>query len=197
MYESVEQFKVRTIEVAGFVSAMEALRLPYGKECRSYGWQIYTQRGSESKSVSRFSLDDKDAKLLSSLIHNGDEHAKVLRGVQVWCEIVAPRYWWQEMDTYRIGAERLGSESTMHIQGRGMAEEDLVEMKEKLTEGTMQKRIWMFSYQTLRRIYIQRRNHRLPQWRVFCEWIETLPYAETFITTRIDDESANNVGRGE
>jgi hypothetical protein len=100
----------------------------------------------------------------------------------VWCEINAPRYWWVEMDTYRIGAERLSSESTMHIQGKGMSEEELVEFKEHLEEGHMQKRVWMFSYQTLRRIYLQRRNHRLPQWRTFCGWIETLPLSQEFIT---------------
>ena len=103
----------------------------------------------------------------------------------MWCEINAPRYWWQEMDTYRVGAERLSSESTMHIEGKGLSEEELIEMKENLTEGHMQKRVWMFSYQTLRRIYIQRKNHRLPQWRTFCQWIETLPFAENFITVEI------------
>ena len=38
------------------------------------------------------------------------------------------------------------------------------------------------NYRCLRNIYIQRRNHRLPEWRVFCRWIETLPYANLFLT---------------
>ena len=38
------------------------------------------------------------------------------------------------------------------------------------------------NYRCLRNIYIQRRNHRLPEWRAFCKWIETLPYAELFLT---------------
>jgi hypothetical protein len=86
------------------------------------------------------------------------------------------------MDTYRIGTDRLSSESTMHIQGKGMTEEELVAMKEALTEGTMQKRVQVFSYQALRRIYFQRRNHKLPHWRDFCKWIETLPFAAELIT---------------
>ncbi len=45
------------------------------------------------------------------------------------------------------------------------------------TEGTMQRRIIMVSYQTLRRIYHQRRTHRLPEWRLFCEWITKLPFS--------------------
>ena len=74
------------------------------------------------------------------------------------------------------------SESTMHIQGKGLSTEDLVRMKENLTEGTEQKRIYYFSYQTLRRIYRQRRNHRLPVWHTFCEWVESLPFAKELIT---------------
>ena len=37
------------------------------------------------------------------------------------------------------------------------------------------------NYRQLKTIYFQRRNHRLPEWRAFCKWIETLPRAE-FIT---------------
>ena len=32
------------------------------------------------------------------------------------------------------------------------------------------------NYQQLKTIYAQRKNHRLPEWRTFCDWIETLPY---------------------
>lgn len=31
------------------------------------------------------------------------------------------------------------------------------------------------NYQQLKTIYNQRKNHRLPDWREFCQWIETLP----------------------
>jgi len=32
------------------------------------------------------------------------------------------------------------------------------------------------NYQQLKTIYYQRKNHRLPEWVIFCKWIETLPY---------------------
>ena len=38
------------------------------------------------------------------------------------------------------------------------------------------------NYRQLKTIYAQRRTHRLPEWREFCAWIETLPYAKEFIT---------------
>ena len=31
------------------------------------------------------------------------------------------------------------------------------------------------NYRQLKTIYYQRKDHRLPQWRLFCEWIESLP----------------------
>jgi len=31
------------------------------------------------------------------------------------------------------------------------------------------------NYQQLKTIYAQRRNHLLPEWQTFCDWIETLP----------------------
>lgn len=33
------------------------------------------------------------------------------------------------------------------------------------------------NYRQLKTIYLQRKNHRLPEWREFCAWIETLPHA--------------------
>lgn len=34
------------------------------------------------------------------------------------------------------------------------------------------------NYRQLKTIYAQRKNHRLPEWRAFCKWIETLPNSE-------------------
>ena len=37
------------------------------------------------------------------------------------------------------------------------------------------------NYRQLKTIYSQRKNHKLPEWREFCHWIESLPHSE-FIT---------------
>lgn len=34
------------------------------------------------------------------------------------------------------------------------------------------------NYRQLKTIYKQRKDHRLPEWREFCKWIETLPHSE-------------------
>ena len=41
-----------------------------------------------------------------------------------------------------------------------------------------QKRTVMMNYEVLRNMYHARKNHKLAEWREFCEWIETLPYSE-------------------
>lgn len=176
------KIQIKTLEIAGLRSVFESLRLPYGKECRSKTSFLFDKVGNQVKGNYFADIDEKDLLLLSTLVKRGDEHSKCIRGLVVYAEITMPRFMWVEMDTYRIGTERLSSESTMHMQGKGLSTEELVEMKSELKEGTMQKRIQMFSYQTLRRIYFQRRNHRLPMWHDFCSWIESLPYAKEFIT---------------
>lgn len=37
------------------------------------------------------------------------------------------------------------------------------------------------NYRQLKTMYLQRKDHRLPEWRAFCKWIETLPHSD-FIT---------------
>jgi len=44
-----------------------------------------------------------------------------------------------------------------------------------------QKRTIMLSYEVLAKIYHERKNHKLDEWREFCEWIKTLPYAKELI----------------
>ena len=61
----------------------------------------------------------------------------------------------------------------------GMAIEDI---KQMLPESFLQRRIVCTNYQTLRHIYFDRRNHRLPIWHKFLdELLKQLPFPE-FIT---------------
>lgn len=41
-----------------------------------------------------------------------------------------------------------------------------------------QKRTIMLNYEVLANIYKSRKNHKLDEWREFCDWIKTLPYSE-------------------
>ena len=40
------------------------------------------------------------------------------------------------------------------------------------------------NYRQLKTIYNQRKTHRLPEWRAFCEWVHTLPMSELITGAR-------------
>ena len=40
------------------------------------------------------------------------------------------------------------------------------------------------NYQQLKTIYQQRRNHRLPEWQWYCDWIENLPHFKELCLTK-------------
>lgn len=54
-----------------------------------------------------------DMDLCRRLINGGSEHRKFLRQIMVSVDITAPRYWWTEFDTYKVGTTA-NSTSTMH-----------------------------------------------------------------------------------
>lgn len=188
--------KIETIEIAGFAGALTALRLPFGKECRStayqvFGWCPYSTCDEEAEDeiednkgffTETYVVPDvRDLQLMTTLVKRGDEHAKVVRGIMVWARIKAPVYFTRELETYRAGRERLSSSSTMHQECQGLSGEELQRAKAELPMGTEQDFVDVYSYQTLRRIVAQRHNHRLPEWHTFIDWIRTLPYAEELI----------------
>ena len=186
--------KIETIEIAGIAGALTALRLPFGKDVRS---RIESQIGfhpsefGENPSFGGSSIiviDPKDLTLMQTLVKRGDEHAKVVRGINVWAKITAPIFFWTEAETYRAGHERLASESTMHIDCKGLSGKELQEAKAAIPMGKELTKVDMFSYQTLRRIVAQRHNHRLPEWHTFIDWVRTLPFAEELILVGLETE---------
>ncbi len=133
-------------------------------------------------------IEDKDLTLMQTLVKRGDEHAKVVRGIMVWARIKAPVFFWIEAETYRAGHERLASESTMHIDCKGLSGKELQEAKAAIPMGKELTKVDMFSYQCLRNIVRQRHNHRLPEWHQFIDWIKTLPLAEELILVGLNLE---------
>ena len=174
------------------------MRLPFGKEVRSTitgKTDSYIAKNNTTGEKTHLivwngsvDINNKDLALLQTLIKRGDEHAKVVRGINVWAKITAPVYFWAEAECYRAGHERLASESTMHIDCRGLTGQKLQEAKAAIPMGKELTKVDMFSYQTLRRIVIQRHNHRLPEWHQFIAWIKTLPLAEELIFVGLETE---------
>jgi len=119
---------------------------------------------------------------------NGEN--KFLESIAVWLDVTAPRYWWAQADTYRVGVTKQ-SASTMHTilrrplaQGdfeRPLPEDTLAklnalidarnfdDLKNQLPEGFLQRRIVCTNYKALRHMIAQRHDHRLREWHFFCE----------------------------
>lgn len=55
------------------------------------------------------------------------------------------------------------------------------QMIQLLPSSYNQKRTVMLNYEVLTNIYKSRKNHKLDEWRLFCKWIETLPYSSLII----------------
>lgn len=134
----------------------------------------------------------------------GMGHDKFLRFVTVIATIIAPRYWWQEFSTYHFA--EMDSQSTMHritkmnlseccneyvdktiieiVQrciddyNNSPSEEKFLKIKANLPEGFEIGAGVCMNYATLKTMYQQRKSHRLPEWKQFCKWVETLPYAK-------------------
>jgi hypothetical protein len=81
----------------------------------------------------------------------GDGHNKFLESIVVWLDVVAPRYFWQQFDTYRVGVTRQ-SESTMHtLTQRPLAQGDfahrlpdahLAYLNQLIAEGRWEETKW-------------------------------------------------------
>ncbi|MDK0621523.1 hypothetical protein P5E90_11835 [Clostridium perfringens] len=91
--------KVEIIKVSGINEALFGMRNPLNS------WSL-----SDTKDDV---IGEKDLNLAQRLIGAGTEHCKFMRQIQVWLNITAPRYWWSEFDTYKIGTSA-NSTSTMH-----------------------------------------------------------------------------------
>ena len=143
----------------------------------------------------------------ASLASKSPSESKWLRGVCYAWSIKAPRFWWTEMDTYKVGTVAQ-SESTMRIlrMGRSFEPSDfenqdvepwmlaklnvlldclrsnprdtdlLLQIKNRLPESFLQRRVWSCSLAVMQNIWRQRRNHRLPMWHTVCDaFVEATP----------------------
>lgn len=91
--------RIETLKVAGLQEALWGMRNPLNS------WHLNDTKDDI--------IGERDLDLAQRLIKAGNEHCKFMRQVLVWANISAPRYWWSEFDTYKIGTSA-NSTSTMH-----------------------------------------------------------------------------------
>ena len=51
-----------------------------------------------------------------------------------------------------------------------------------------QKRTVMLNYEILANMYKSRKNHKLDEWHVLCDWVESLPYSELITGQSIEEK---------
>lgn len=126
-------------------------------------------------------LGPKDLKLASNLIKAGTDHAKFSRGIIAYLYLEMQVGWMIEFETYRHGVETLSTSSAMYMDLGGMKGSELAEYKQSSLPDKVYHRVVTVSYQALRSMYKARRNHRHPDWQIFCDFVETLPYFKELI----------------
>lgn len=100
--------KFEHTEVFNFAGAFRGMRNPMDSWDKSD-----SHRTVDLDDNPYFDIGPEDMKLANKLIIGGTEHRKFLRQITVCVDITAPRYWWQEFDTYMVGVTK-NSCSTMH-----------------------------------------------------------------------------------
>lgn len=107
--------KVNNIDVWGFEHAIRGMRNPLNSwhKSDSYDCGDEFDGGYAEYGLRGFSVGDDDLSLMKRLYKAGTEHRTYARMIQVSMDIVAPLYWWKEMDRYTIGKSQVSC-STMH-----------------------------------------------------------------------------------
>ena len=82
------------------------------------------ENGIQINNDQNLHLCKNDLNLMKRLYNAGTDHRKYLRMITVYCDIIAPLYWWKEFDTYKVGTVA-NSCSTMHkIQAKEFTLDD-------------------------------------------------------------------------
>lgn len=105
--------QLENIAVSGWDAAIRGMRNPKNSWHLSDSKWIASNDDPKSPYDFRFEIGQNDLDLALRLTKAGTEHRKFLRMVHVSFDIVAPTFWWAEMDTYKVSTVR-NSCSKMH-----------------------------------------------------------------------------------
>lgn len=165
---------IQTKDVQGFEAAVYGMRNPMDSWGMSDSHWMY----HDDDSKLQYEIGEKDKDLSIRLQKAGPEHCKHLRMIYVWADITAPRYWWNEADTYRFGVDKVSC-STMHkLMSKKLTEDDfevddkqnpefqvfLQYMNDLMDEyrdeenTEEQRKIWRHIIQMLPQSYLQKRT---------------------------------------
>ena len=113
--------KIENTEVFGWEAAIRGMRNPKnswersdsGFSCSTCFCNDCVNNDKNPCGQQALYIGSNDHDLMMKLAKGGSVHAKYRRMITVYCDIIAPLYWWKEFDTYKIGTVA-NSCSTMH-----------------------------------------------------------------------------------
>lgn len=104
---------------------------------------------------------------------------------EIWKEIGKTGYEVSDLGRIRRGDRILIVDTLNELRDTWIRETDETKKKQiwyailqLLPVSYNQRRTVMLNYEVLANIYKSRKDHKLDEWREFCEWIEGLPYSE-------------------
>nr|DAO54118.1 MAG TPA: Thymidylate synthase thyX [Caudoviricetes sp.] len=189
------EFKIENLVLAGINNSFRASGNPMRTEIR------------ESTSYKDFEEIENDLNRCKKLGNSpiGSGHDNFLKGCIVQFDLYAPLYMWKQIQRYHF-IEIISSQSTMHrltkfdVKNQCTKDTDKIileryeellnEYKENPNDEKWRTLVASLpcgfilgatistNYQQLKTIYYQRKNHKLKEWREFCSFIKSLPYAE-------------------
>ncbi len=185
--------EVNVLEVVGIDHALCWMR--YAKQ---------TKNDTLSSVGHQPTIGPKDKRLAQALVKAPrDSHAKMCRVIQVWLDIKATLKWWKQFDTYKIGTTALSTSTMNSIMSRALTTADFTPLVDvsiiakvnrmilagdeqrvfaNLPLDYLQLRGVCLNYQVLRNMWLDRRHHKLDEWRTFLDAIRAqCPYAEELI----------------
>lgn len=169
-----------------------------------YGLDESIKRAKYPMSVNVDELNSEITKGIIALAtsEKGEGHDNWLNGVVVQFDLEYTVKAWTEAERYHF-LDFVSSQSTMHRIARFDLDNQYIEYTDKRTIEIVKELAQRYNetkdpedylrilysnpcgfkliagmttnYRQLKTIYAQRKNHRLPEWREFCKWIETLP----------------------
>ena len=179
---------INNVQVYGLENSIRAAKFPMATDFEN----LTTEKSKSTDSLGKAKI--------------GSGHYNFLNGILVQFDLTFSNKAWVEMQRYHF-IDFISSGSTMHRIAKFDLKEACNEyvddrivkiLQEKVDEynngeKTSEKYLEILynipsgfrmtaamttNYRQLKTIYHQRKNHRLPEWREFCKWIETLPEHE-------------------
>lgn len=142
--------------------------------------------------------------------HSNSGHCNFLSGILVTMDVTASNVWWLQCGRYHF-IQNVSSMSKMHklkamraakdehmfhpkvstvIQNEFFDDDVFSDVNEdeelsySCPMGMLLTAHISTNYLQLRTVYEQRKNHKLSEWRMFCNMISTLPFGPEFITQK-------------